>query len=132
MFSLKEVLNKSINLKDYKSLMWKHRIFFYLYKKPVIKTTHYVIPYIWLSVCAQSYPALCNPMDCSLTGSSLHFFQLRILEWVSNSKDLPDPGIKSANLLCHLLCRWALHHWPTLETQYIILWEGKIIRTEIK
>ena len=31
---------------------------------------------------AQSCPTLCNPMDCSLPGSSLHgIFQARILEW---------------------------------------------------
>ena len=77
MFSLKEILNKITNLKDYKSLMWKQNDFFYLYKKPVIKTTHYVIPYIWFSVCAPSCSTLCDPMDCSLTGSSLLFFQLR-------------------------------------------------------
>ena len=31
---------------------------------------------------AQSCPTLCNPMDCSLPGSSVHgIFQARILEW---------------------------------------------------
>ena len=31
----------------------------------------------------QSCPTLCNPMDCSLSGSSVHgIFQVRILEWV--------------------------------------------------
>ena len=31
----------------------------------------------------QLCPTLCNPMDCSLSGSSIHgFFQARILEWV--------------------------------------------------
>ena len=31
-------------------------------------------------------PALCNPMDCSLPGSSVHgIFQARILEWVAIS-----------------------------------------------
>ena len=30
----------------------------------------------------QSCPALCNPMDCSLPGSSIHgIFQARVLEW---------------------------------------------------
>ena len=34
----------------------------------------------------QSYPALCNPMDCSLPGSSIHgIFQARVLEWVATS-----------------------------------------------
>ena len=41
---------------------------------------------------------LCDPMDCSLPGSSVHrIFQARILEWdaVSSSRgNLPDPGIK--------------------------------------
>ena len=33
---------------------------------------------------AQSCPALCDPMDCSLPGSSVHgIFQARILEWVA-------------------------------------------------
>ena len=33
----------------------------------------------------QSFPpTLCNPMDCSLTGFSVHgLFQARILEWVA-------------------------------------------------
>ena len=35
----------------------------------------------WL--CAQSCPTLCDPRDCSLTGSSAHeTSQARILEWV--------------------------------------------------
>ena len=39
----------------------------------------------------------CNPMDCSLPGSSVHgIFQARVLEWVaiSFSRDLPDPGME--------------------------------------
>ena len=36
-----------------------------------------------LCVHAQSYKTLCNPMDCSLSGSSIYrIFQARILEWV--------------------------------------------------
>ena len=32
----------------------------------------------------QSCPTLCNSMDCSLSGSSVHrIFQARILEWVA-------------------------------------------------
>ena len=35
---------------------------------------------------AQSCPTLCDPMDCSLSGSSIHrIFQARILEWVAIS-----------------------------------------------
>ena len=35
---------------------------------------------------AQSCPALCNPVDCSPPGSSIHgIFQARVLEWVAIS-----------------------------------------------
>ena len=37
----------------------------------------------------QWYPTLCNPVDCSLPGSSVHgILQARILEWVA----IPFPG----------------------------------------
>ena len=36
---------------------------------------------------AQSCPTLCNPMDCSLPGSSVHgIFQARVLEWVRTAQ----------------------------------------------
>ena len=57
-------------------------------------------------MCAQSCPTLCNPMDCSPPGSSVHgIFQARILEWVAMPPpgDLPDQG--SNPHLLHLL------HW---------------------
>ena len=35
---------------------------------------------------AQSCPTLCDPMDCSLSGSSVHgIFQARVLEWTAIS-----------------------------------------------
>ena len=53
------------------------------------------------AVCAkllQSCPTLCNPMDCSPPGFSVHgILQARILEWVampSSKGDLPEPGIE--------------------------------------
>jgi len=41
--------------------------------------------------------SLCDPTDCSLPGSSVHWIlQARVLEWVaipySSPSDLPDPG----------------------------------------
>ena len=39
-----------------------------------------------VSEVAQSFPTLCDPIDCSLPGSSVHgIFQARILEWVAIS-----------------------------------------------
>ena len=41
--------------------------------------------YVWVLV-TQSCPTLCNPMDCSPPGSSVHgILQARKLEWVVNS-----------------------------------------------
>ena len=55
----------------------------------------------FLDVCmfsvAQSCLTLCDPMDCSPPGSSVHGILLaRTLEWVPcpPPEDLPDPGIK--------------------------------------
>jgi len=50
----------------------------------------------------QSFPTLCDPVDSSLPGSSVHgILQARILEWVACPPpgDLPDPGIKPASLM---------------------------------
>ena len=61
--------------------------------KPLIVST-------LLRVCAmslQSCPTLCDPMNYSLPGSSVHgILQARILEYVAIpfSRDLPDPGIE--------------------------------------
>ena len=40
----------------------------------------------WVSEVTQSCPTLCNPVDCSPPGSSIHgILQARILEWVAIS-----------------------------------------------
>ena len=62
--------------------------------------------YICCGVCAQSCPTLCDPMDCSPPGSSVHeIFQARILEWVAipTLGDLPNPGIQPVFLACPAL-----------------------------
>ena len=41
---------------------------------------------IWRNEVAQSCPTLCDPIDCSPPGSSVHgIFQARMLEWVAIS-----------------------------------------------
>ena len=50
----------------------------------------------------QSCLTLCDPMDCSLPGSSVYgILQAKILESfvMSSSRDLPDPGIKPQSLM---------------------------------
>ena len=54
----------------------------------------------------QSCLILCDPMDCSPPGSSVHgILQARILERVAGPPpgDLPDPGIEPAPLMSHAL-----------------------------
>ena len=62
----------------------------------IISVVEYISEVNWTEV-AQSCLTLCDPVDCSLPGSSVHgILQARILEWVaiSFSWDLPDPGIE--------------------------------------
>ena len=50
----------------------------------------------------QSCPTLCNPMDCSPLGSSIHgILQARILEWIAmpSSRGSPWPKIESLPLM---------------------------------
>ena len=58
---------------------------------------------VYVCVCAhmhlatQSCLTLCDPMDCSLPGFSVHWIlPARILEWVtfSTPRDLPNPEIE--------------------------------------
>ena len=60
---------------------------------------------------------LCNPMDCSQPGSSVHgISQARILEWVIVSffRFLSDLGVNP----CLLFDRWILCHWATWEAPF--------------
>ena len=53
--------------------------------------------YIHVVKVSQFRLTLCNPMDYSWSGSSVHgIFQARILEWVGVpfSRDLPNPGVE--------------------------------------
>ena len=55
------------------------------------------IPYSGISEVAQSCPTLCDPVDCSPPGSSIHgILQAGILEWLPfpSRGDLPNPGIE--------------------------------------
>ena len=48
---------------------------FYTFGSPCLRVSE--------SEAAQSCPTLCDPMDCSLPGFSVHgIFQARVLEWV--------------------------------------------------
>ena len=59
----------------------------------------------------QSCPTLCDPMNCSSPGSSVHgIFQVRILEWVANSSSRGSSWTRDPT---HVSCigRRIPYHW---------------------
>ena len=80
----------------------------------------------FMCVClvAQSCPTLCNPVDSSPPGSSVHrILCARILERVTrpSSRDLPNPGIEPG--IPH--CSWILYHLSHQGSPRI--WSGKSV-----
>ena len=71
---------------------------------------------------AQWSSTLCDSMDCSPPGSSVHgIYQARILEWIAISfpGNLPDPGIEPISLVSPAL---AVDFFTTSAT-----WEALIV-----
>ena len=72
---------------------------------------------------AQSYPALCGLIDCSLPGSSVHgIFQARILDWVAISYSKVSSRPRDWNCISYFsyIGRWIplpLHHQLSPEYQ---------------
>ena len=67
----------------------------------------------------QSCPTLCDPMDCSPPGSSVHgILQPRILEWLPfpSPGDLPNPGIAPLSPTCPALAGKFLNTSTTAAT----------------
>ena len=63
---------------------------------------------------AKLRPTLCNPVECTPPGSSVHgILQARVLEWVAPCPppgDLPNPGIKPMSLTSACVGRQILYH----------------------
>ena len=76
---------------------------------------------------AQSHLILCNPVDCSPLGSSVHgMSQARISEWdaVSFSRASSQPRDRTCISCVFRIGRRTLNHWATWEASYvsILLW----------
>ena len=90
---------------------------YYLEKSYTLKklpVMHTIITWKIFCVRAQSYLILCNPMDCSLLGSSIHWIlQVRILEWVaiSSSRESFPPRDRTC-ISC--ISRQILYQWSHL------------------
>ena len=79
----------------------------------------------WSGV-AQSCPTLCNPMDCSPAGSSIHgIFQARVLDWVAISFPRGSSWPRNQTLVSRIAGR-LFTIWATREAQYnlkkVALW----------
>ena len=96
-FSVHILLKPILDFENHLANMWnKHHC--------TVVWTFFVCMWVLL---AQSCPSLCNSMDCSPSGSSVHgILQARILEWVAmpSSKGL-NPGLLD-------LLHWQGGSWP--------------------
>ena len=73
----------------------------------------------------QLCPTLCDPMDYSPSGSSVHgILQARILEWIAmpSSRDFPEPGIKPMFLMSLALVGVLFTTFTTWEAQEVPEW----------
>ena len=81
--------------------------------------TNLVRPWLTLSESevAQSCPTLCDPMGCSLPGSSVPgIFQARVLEWGATAFSIPYGSVpfSSVTQSCLTLCNLMNHSMPGL------------------
>ena len=85
--------------------------FFHFFKKPS-----------WNLLCAQLYLLLCDTMNCSPAGFSVHgIFQARILERVaiSSSRGSFQPSDWTWVSFMSCISRQILYHWATYELELI-------------
>ena len=70
---------------------------------------------------AQLCPTLCNPLDCSLPGSSVHgILQARILEWVAISFSRGSSRPRDRTRVSHIVGR-RFNLWATREETHLLL-----------
>ena len=88
--------------------------------------------YLWgesESDMAQSCPTFCDPMDCSLPGSSVHgIFQARVLEWVAvffRGSSWSRNRTWVSRIVGRHITVWATREVPLLESSYS-LWHYQL------
>ena len=68
---------------------------------------------------SQSCPTLCDPMDCSLSGFSVHgIFQARVLEWIAISFSRGSSGPRNRTQVSHIAGRCFIV-WATREAYHM-------------
>ena len=88
----------------------------------------------------QLCPTLCDPVDCSLPGSSIHgIFQARMLEWVaiafSRRSSRPRDWNRVSRILGRRFTIWATREVPkikgiTTKTSNKLFWELSTLRSQ--
>ena len=106
-------------------LSWKLGLF-----QPVLNITKFPCQNLLLFIHSVVYSfscvqLFCNPMDCSLSGSSVHgILQARILKWVAipfcRGSSRPREDIS-------FIGGWVLYYWTTWEAQNIVQVMLKIV-----
>ena len=119
------LLNKKNNIWDFRVPVayFPWTVFVVLPYKVHLVTVYLKIALYFVCVCADSQwcPTLCDPMDWSPPGSSVHgILQARILEWVaiSSSRGSSRPRVWTG-ISC--IGRQILSHWATREAPYLYL-----------
>ena len=77
----------------------------------------------WMLV-AQSFPTLCDPIDCSPPGFSVHgVFQARIVGWVAISSSRGPSCPRDRNHVSCVSCigMWILYPWAIRESQCFLM-----------
>ena len=89
--------------------------------QPEVRITGDTLHYACVGSVAQTCPTLCDPMDCSPPGSSVHgIFQARMLEWVAISSSRESSQHRDRTLVSCIFCigRQILYHCTTWEAPY--------------
>ena len=80
----------------------------------------------------QLCPTLCNPMNYSPPGSSIHgILQARILEWVAMPSSRGSSQPRDQTHVSYISCigRWVLYHWHCLGSPYTVVESSKYRQT---
>ena len=77
----------------------------------------------WNEVTQSCPTTLCDPIDCSLPGFSIHWiFQARVLEWVaisfSRGSSRPSDGTQVSSIACGFLTSWATRKALEIQVLY--------------
>ena len=78
---------------------------------------------LYMNICVhdQSCPTLCDSMDCSPPGSSVHgILQARTLEWVAISYPRGSSQPRDWTRVSFVPYRQILYHWATWEARMYI------------